>query len=777
MFKLIAICPLPGCDIGVRKCLHEGMMYYFCNDYVIAEDEAYVQRNPSQRPVKDNFFMESPKVSISAIVGKNGDGKSSLVELFIRLINNCAVSYNLAHPNVGMRRVKGVKARLYYEVDHHLYKIEETNTQQNPTVWLMADLQNVDIKKYEIKSPKKVDVKMDRDSFFFTFVSNYSHYAYNIYDYKNEWDVNGNGKDDSEKCWLNYILHKNDGYEAPMTLHPYRDKGNIDVNNEKDLSMQRLLSLFINAENPQRNRTSLRRVNGKDAELIVLTEVMESKLQKVTILDYFEKVKNMNNYNMLVVLREIRGIVTNNEIDMAKLDNLINKVLPFFFEKQLDNVLDREVPFASFVLQVIKWIEEKHADSLSQNSDINIVIEELKGIQKFYDTKELNYKIESYEKKYGYLRKINSYQLGRLDTVFRIFQRYGDDVNIVTLPYECMDKYERCIHYKNYKKWSILSTYPRYSSQIYPIEMTYDIRECSPVLEEALRDLHDDKTSHITRKIRQVDNYIKEGFDDGDIYERIGIVDKQKHKVTVSLDRLRDYYGGKFVSLDFLPPPLFERDIFFKKVGSTQCDIVFDSLSSGEKQMLYSLGAIVYHLQNLNNTLLVRYRNVNVILEEIELYFHPEYQRAYVQKLLDMIRGSHLNNIESVNILFVTHSPFILSDIPKNNVLFLNDGRSVSEMQENTFGANIHMILQNAFFLNGVTIGDFARDKINKLFGKLHQDEITEDMYQEIMLVSEPFIKSQLLKIYNERLPHHQMKEMEDRLVKLEARITKSDND
>ena len=247
--------------------------------------------------------------------------------------------------------------------------------------------------------------------------------------------------------------------------------------------------------------------------------------------------------------------------------------------------------------------------------------------------------------------------------------------------------------------------------------------------------------------------------------------------MTVSLDRLRDYYGGKFVSLDFLPPPLFERDIFFKKVGSTQCDIVFDSLSSGEKQMLYSLGAIVYHLQNLNNTLLVRYRNVNVILEEIELYFHPEYQRAYVQKLLDMIRGSHLNNIESVNILFVTHSPFILSDIPKNNVLFLNDGRSVSEMQENTFGANIHMILQNAFFLNGVTIGDFARDKINKLFGKLHQDEITEDMYQEIMLVSEPFIKSQLLKIYNERLPHHQMKEMEDRLVKLEARITKSDND
>ena len=130
-----------------------------------------------------------------------------------------------------------------------------------------------------------------------------------------------------------------------------------------------------------------------------------------------------------------------------------------------------------------------------------------------------------------------------------------------------------------------------------------------------------------------------------------------------------------------------------------------------------------------------------------------------------------------MNILIVTHSPFILSDVPKNNVLFLKDGRSVTDMQENTFGANIHTMLQNAFFLNGVTIGDFARDKINQLFGRLHNDDITEEVYQEILLVSEPFIKSQLLKMYNERYPHHQMKEMEARLAILEKSLGKGNDD
>lgn len=54
---------------------------------------------------------------------------------------------------------------------------------------------------------------------------------------------------------------------------------------------------------------------------------------------------------------------------------------------------------------------------------------------------------------------------------------------------------------------------------------------------------------------------------------------------------------------------------------------------------------------------------------------------------------------------------------------------------------------------------------------------ITEDVYKEILLVSEPFIKSQLLKMYNERYPHHQMKEMEERIAVLEKALLNNSDD
>ena len=115
-------------------------------------------------------------------------------------------------------------------------------------------------------------MKLDRDSFFFTFVSNYSHYAYNTQDYRKEWKETGNEDTDDEKCWLHYIFHKNDGYVAPITLHPFRFEGNIDVNREADLSKQRLLAMFINADDPDFNPKSLRRVNGKEADILVLRD-------------------------------------------------------------------------------------------------------------------------------------------------------------------------------------------------------------------------------------------------------------------------------------------------------------------------------------------------------------------------------------------------------------------------------------------------------------------------------------------------------------------------
>ena len=114
----------------------------------------------------------------------------------------------------------------------------------------------------------------------------------------------------------------------------------------------------------------------------------------------------------------------------------------------------------------------------------------------------------------------------------------------------------------------------------------------------------------------------------------------------------------------------------------------------------------------------------------------------------------HLQTIKSVNILFVTHSPFILSDIPKCNVMFLQDGMVKNDMQENTFGSNIHSLLKNGFFLPNLPMGEFAYQKINHLFYLLNSGDFNpktdlDDIYQQILLVGEPFLRSQLLSLYH----------------------------
>ena len=759
MFKLLALRPLKRCAPHIRKCLKEDVFYYLCDDYRIDWHKGVIRRrSPNLKSLPEDFFLKKPKVNISAIVGKNGDGKSTMVELIIRLINNCAITNDLVAKKDSLMWVKEVRAELYYMVDNSVYMLQEKEEKEGALVYEIANLRKQDKVEWPIH-PTIIDVKFDRDSFFFTLVSNYSHYAYNMKDYVKEWDENGFEEDEDEKCWLHFIFHKNDGYMAPITLHPYRYIGDLRINQEKDLSKQRLLSIFINADNPERNELSLRRVNGKDADVLVLKEV-ESKLQNKTILEFFKKNKKRDRFRLV----EMQFAKAYEGLEKGKDDEynrLVKDYLPTYYEELLDEVLARGEGFKKFVVKVIEWLNtdyEKYKEAFPSYSDIDIVLDNLENFkERFpeqYPKLKVKLPIEEYKQKYDAIKRINSTQLARLETIYRILLLWGYDPDIVTKKYSEMTHLEKCQQYKVYKTWSILTTYPQYETKVNSEDLRDKIIESSPMLEECYRSMNDDKHSHITRKLRQVENYVKEGFEGGDLYERLGEKDEKTGIVKVSLSKLKEHYGEKYVNLDHLPPAIYKWDVLFKKVGNAVADIEFDSFSSGEKQMLNSTGAIVYHLQNLTDTAITRYRNVNIILEEIELYYHPDYQRRLVMRLLNQMERANIPNIDQINILFVTHSPFILSDIPKNQVLFMEDGLPKNTMQENTFGANIHSLLKNGFFLPNLPMGEFAYGKINELFRKLNEGDVGKDeyaeLYQQIMLVGEPYLRSQLLKMYRD---------------------------
>ena len=173
---------------------------------------------------------------------------------------------------------------------------------------------------------------------------------------------------------------------------------------------------------------------------------------------------------------------------------------------------------------------------------------------------------------------------------------------------------------------------------------------------------------------------------------------------------------------DMIPPAFLDVKIELKnKVSEKSGKIAFETLSSGEKQQVYSISSILYHLMNINSVEEDKssnryiYHYVNIILEEIELYFHPDFQKNYISMLLDGLAQIKLDNIYGVNICFITHSPFVLSDIPKGNLLVLEEGKSVGDNKLKSFGANIYDMLKSSFFIKGSPIGVYAQWVITRV--------------------------------------------------------------
>jgi hypothetical protein len=201
-------------------------------------------------------------------------------------------------------------------------------------------------------------------------------------------------------------------------------------------------------------------------------------------------------------------------------------------------------------------------------------------------------------------------------------------------------------------------------------------------------------------------------------------------ELSLKIDKIKEQ-DRSLQTIELIPPSFFDIDIVLfpaeKKAAPAKKgdQSFFNGLSSGEKQQIFSINAIIYHLRNIHSVYssqddtLIKYPYISVVLDEIELYFHPELQRNFVHRLLKAIETIDLANIRGINFFFITHSSFILSDIPRITSLFLEIDRNTGKaapLKEKpyTFGANIHELLSSGFFMKD-TIGEFARRKISEL--------------------------------------------------------------
>lgn len=289
-----------------------------------------------------------------------------------------------------------------------------------------------------------------------------------------------------------------------------------------------------------------------------------------------------------------------------------------------------------------------------------------------------------------------------------------------------------------YKALNIAERYPQYVeySKLLTTKLLTRIgdAEQKKKIEELAHRLRHDR-SHVTLKLRQAIHFYESLSGNNKLFD---LLHKSSSVRSFTYEQYRiacedDEPKNILKQMVILPPSFFECNIKLSlKSDPEHKPITLSELSTGEKQFAYSTAAIIYHMLNIKSVPSQRdrihYRNILVVLDEAELSYHPEYQRTYINNLLSLIKRLKLTRALNIHFLLTTHSPFMLSDIPKCNILYLQDGKDISNRIQTPFCANINDILSRNFFLseNGMT-GEFAKQKVLEAFNALKNSHLKKN--------------------------------------------------
>lgn len=136
-------------------------------------------------------------------------------------------------------------------------------------------------------------------------------------------------------------------------------------------------------------------------------------------------------------------------------------------------------------------------------------------------------------------------------------------------------------------------------------------------------------------------------------------------------------------------------------------------MSSGECN-LFNLFSRFYEVME-NKIKRKELKEVIFILDELDCTYHPRWQQMILKSLTQFIREKY-SEID-FQVIITTHSPVILSDIPKSNIVFIKKGNKETKVTEHeqTFAANIATLYYDSFFMDNGSIGEVSRGCIENL--------------------------------------------------------------
>lgn len=217
-------------------------------------------------------------VSINAIVGANGSGKSSTVDMILRILNNFSVAAMGETKNAPASEhlyfIENVYGSIVYQEGDIFYQLTVNGRSVKGATYEYSTKEDCYICQYpfEYLERESVDNRFDPiersgkgimglANMFYTAIFNYSLYSFNYNDYYEERTIEDRwhakrkgetnegrywrGKFSQDRVWLNGLFHKNDGYQTPIVLNPMREDGQINALRENKLAGERILSKLL----------------------------------------------------------------------------------------------------------------------------------------------------------------------------------------------------------------------------------------------------------------------------------------------------------------------------------------------------------------------------------------------------------------------------------------------------------------------------------------------------------------------------------------------------
>lgn len=222
------------------------------------------------------------------------------------------------------------------------------------------------------------------------------------------------------------------------------------------------------------------------------------------------------------------------------------------------------------------------------------------------------------------------------------------------------------------------------------------------------------------------------------------------------------------------------------------------NMSSGENALLNFYSKLYSFIQNNlieESKSLPNKKNYILLLDEADLGFHPIWKKRYVDAILKTIPYffESLEVKPKLQIIITTHDPLTLSDLPINNVVFLQKDDKycsvITDTDQNkiqkTFGANITDLLAHSFFVENGLIGDFSRSKIKEVIDWINENkkvseirksnpEFTEKLeyYKKVInLIDEKVVKIKLTEMITDLVPDN---EYFNQVIEREIELLKS---